>query len=262
MRAVLHAGGFCQHDDDLSNGPAGCPGGGIGRRNGLKIRRSQGHAGSIPARGTIPFDHCMLTVEGLHLWRGDRHVLRGVSFSVEAGSCALLTGRNGAGKTTLLRAIAGLLEPEEGQVRWRGIPARAQRDAFHAELAYLGHEPALKGDLTGQENLRYSVGIRRGVAAAEIDAALARTGAAAFADRLVRTLSAGQRRRIALAGLLLLNASLWLLDEPATNLDADGQQLVADLAAEHLARQGLIVAAVHHSLPLPADRLLGIELAA
>jgi heme exporter protein A len=204
----------------------------------------------------------MLTVKGLHLWRGDRHVLRGVSFELEPGRCALLTGRNGAGKTTLLRAIAGLLEPEEGQVSWRGAPARASRDAFHSDLAYLGHEPALKGDLTGRENLGYSVAIRRAVTGAEIDAALARTGAAGFADRLVRMLSAGQRRRIALAGVLLANATLWLLDEPTTNLDADGQQLVADLAGEHLARAGLIVAAVHHSLPLATDRVLPIELAA
>ena len=204
----------------------------------------------------------MLIVQGLHLWRGDRHVLRGISFTVEPGRCALLTGRNGAGKTTLLRAIAGLLEPEEGQVSWRGRSARDDRDAFHSDLAYLGHEPALKGDLTGVENLRYSVGIRRDVNEAEIGAALARTGATPFGDRLVRMLSAGQRRRIALAGVLLANATLWLLDEPTTNLDADGQQLVAELAAEQLTRQGLIVAAVHHSLPLPADRLVGIELAA
>jgi heme exporter protein A len=204
----------------------------------------------------------MLTVQGLHLWRGDRHVLRGVSFDVESGRCALLTGRNGAGKTTLLRAIAGLLDPEEGQVSWRGTSARINRDEFHAELVYLGHEPALKGDLTGRENLRYAVGIRHAVTDAEISAALARTGAAAFCDRHVRTLSAGQRRRIALAGVVLANATLWLLDEPTTNLDADGQQVVAELAAEHLARDGIIVAAVHHSLPLPPERLVGIELAA
>jgi heme exporter protein A len=204
----------------------------------------------------------MLSVQGLHLWRGDRHVLHGVSFDVAPGRCALLTGRNGAGKTTLLRAIAGLLDPEEGQVCWRGVPARTARDAFHSELAYLGHEPPLKGDLTGRENLHYSTGIRRSVTVGEIAGALGRTGATPFADRLVRMLSAGQKRRVALAGVLLANAALWLLDEPTTNLDADGQQLVAELAAEHLAREGLIVAAVHHSLPLPAERLLGIELAA
>lgn len=202
----------------------------------------------------------MLTVAGLHLWRGDRHVLRGVSFSASPGECVLLTGKNGAGKTTLLRAIAGLLDPEEGEVNWRGAPARRERDAFHAELAYLGHEPPLKGDLTARENLRYSVGIRRQVSAQEIDAALARSGAEAFSDRAVRLLSAGQRRRVALAGVILSQAVLWLLDEPTTNLDAEGQQLVADLVADQLDRQGLVVAAVHHSMSLARGRLATLEL--
>jgi heme exporter protein A len=204
----------------------------------------------------------MLTVEGLHLWRGDRHVLRGVSFGVEAGRGVLLTGRNGAGKTTLIRAIAGLLDPEEGRVLWRGRPARTIRDVFHSETAYLGHEPPLKGDLSAQENLKYSIGIRRGVTAAEIDAALARTGASTFADRAVRLLSAGQRRRVALAGVLLAKAVLWLLDEPTTNLDADGQQLVVQLIEEHLGAAGLFVAAVHQSLPLPAHLVAPLELGA
>jgi heme exporter protein A len=203
----------------------------------------------------------MLSVSRLHLWRGDRHVLRGVSFDAEAGKCVLLTGRNGAGKTTLIRAIAGLLDPEEGQVLWRGEPARATRDAFHSELAYLGHEPPLKADLDARENLRYSTGIRRSVAAAEIDAALERTGASGFAERAVRLLSAGQRRRIALAGVLLTNAPLWLLDEPTTNLDVDGQQLVADLIGAHVGGGGLAVAAVHHALPLSEERVVRVELA-
>jgi heme exporter protein A len=202
----------------------------------------------------------MLTVQGVHLWRGDRHVLRGLSFEGQPGKCVLLTGKNGAGKTTLIRAIAGLLDPEEGQVFWRGTPARARRDEFHSELAYLGHEPPLKGDLSARENLKYSVGIRRSVTTAEIDAALTRTGASAFADRPTRMLSAGQKRRVALAGVLLANAVLWLLDEPTTNLDADGQQLVRDLISEQLARAGIVVAAVHHSLALPADQLVAVEL--
>ena len=188
--------------------------------------------------------------------------LRGVSFTAEPGQCVLLTGKNGAGKTTLLRAIAGLLDPEEGLVSWRGSPARETRDDYHAELAYLGHEPPLKGDLTGRENLHYSVGIRRTVSSAEIDAALARTGATQFSDRAVRTLSAGQRRRVALAGMLLSGALLWLLDEPTTNLDADGQQLVATLIEEQLARAGIVIAAVHHTLNLGRGELVKLELAA
>jgi heme exporter protein A len=204
----------------------------------------------------------MLTVDAVHLWRGERHVLRDVSFSASPGRCVLLTGKNGAGKTTLLRAIAGLLELESGEVSWGGASTRRGRDAFHADLAYLGHEPPLKADLTGSENLHYSVGIRRAVTRAEIEAALARTGATKFADRPVRTLSAGQRRRVALAGLLLANAKLWLLDEPTTNLDTEGQALVAELITAQLASDGIVVAAVHHSLPLEAARILSLELAA
>ncbi|HEX6637663.1 MAG TPA: cytochrome c biogenesis heme-transporting ATPase CcmA [Steroidobacteraceae bacterium] len=204
----------------------------------------------------------MLKITGLHLWRGDRHVLRDVSFETQAGQCVLLTGRNGAGKTSLIRVIAGLLDAEEGTVHWRGAPARGNLHAFHSELAYLGHEPPLKGDLTGRENLKFAVGIRRPVGTAEIDSALTRTGALAFADRAVRTLSAGQRRRVALAGVLLAGSVLWLLDEPTTNLDADGQQLVADLIDEHLAHDGLVVAAVHHPLPLRAGRVVSLELEA
>ena len=203
----------------------------------------------------------MLSVSGLHMWRGDRHVLRGVSFSAEPGQCVLLTGKNGAGKTTLLRAIAGLLDPEDGQVSWRGAPARVTRDEFHGELAYLGHEPPLKGDLTARENLRFSVGIRRDVTRDEVDGALERTGASPFADRLVRMLSAGQKRRVALAGVLLTGAVLWLLDEPTTNLDAEGQRLVATLIDEHVARGGIVVAAVHQGLDLSA-RVTGLELGA
>ncbi len=202
----------------------------------------------------------MLSVSGLHLWRGDRHVLRNVTFSANSGECVLLTGKNGAGKTTLLRAIAGLLDPEEGEVAWRGVPARKTRHAFHGELAYLGHEPPLKGDLTGRENLRFSIGIRRAVSAGEIDAALARTGAKEFADRAVRTLSAGQRRRVALAGVLLTGAVLWLLDEPTTNLDVDGQQLVAELIDGQVRGGGIVVAAVHHPMGLQSARPLNLDL--
>lgn len=202
----------------------------------------------------------MLNVKGVHLWRGDRHVLRNVSFEAVPGRCVLLTGRNGAGKTTLLRTIAGLLEPEEGEMTWRGVSTLESRNGFHAELAYLGHEPPLKGDLSGRENLRFAVGIRRSVTTAEIDGALERTGAASFGDLATRLLSAGQRRRIALAGVVLANAALWLLDEPTTNLDSEGQQLVADLVAEQLARAGLVVAAVHHSLPLAEGSLTELTL--
>jgi heme exporter protein A len=203
-----------------------------------------------------------LEVENLHLWRGERHVLRGVHFSIGRGACLEVMGPNGSGKTSLLRTICGLTYPESGRVLWRGEDARRDLQSFHASLAYLGHETPLKADLTARENLRYWIGVRRRVNADALDTALARVGIRQWGDQLVRTLSAGQRRRVALAGLVLLVVPLWLLDEPTTNLDAEGQQLVGSLIGEQLARGGMVVAAVHHSLPAAVRAVSRLELPA
>ena len=201
-----------------------------------------------------------LQAENLHLWRGDRHVLKGVRFAVNAGECLQITGSNGAGKTSLLRTLSGIMYPEEGAVTWCGANIRKDLQAFHTDLAYIGHEPPLKPDLTASENLLYWVGIRRNLQSADIEQELARMGADQWRNRPGRTLSAGQKRRVALAGLLLMSAPLWLLDEPTTNLDTAGQKLVGTLIEEHLAGGGLAVAAIHHELEVSSAVIRRLEL--
>lgn len=185
-------------------------------------------------------------------------MLAGLSFVVGPSTCLQVVGANGAGKTTLLRVLSGLLEPDEGEIRWQGAPVRVRSPEFQQQFVYLGHNPPLKDDLTGRENLQFGVALRSvGVQAhggADIDAAVQEVGAAAFADRPVRSLSTGQRRRIALAALRLAGARIWLLDEPVTNLDAAGQGLVAGLVAAQLEAGGIVVAATHQDLGLPPTR--------
>ena len=203
-----------------------------------------------------------LNGENVHLWRGDHHVLRGVRFEVRGGECLQLTGANGSGKTTLLRTVCGLAYPEAGEIGWCGEDIRKDLHSFHAQLAYLGHEPPLKAELSARENLRYWIGVRRPLTREEIEQALGRVGAEQWAERPARTLSAGQKRRAALAGLTLMRVPLWLLDEPTTNLDAEGQKLVGALIDEHLQAGGVAVAAAHHELAVSsAQALRRLELA-
>src|ERR1700683_3795254 len=110
-----------------------------------------------------------LSVEKIHVWRGDRHVLKGVSLALSPGELLQVAGPNGTGKTTLLRVACGLLRPAQGRVAWGARPIAAIRPQFQSVLVYAAHEPALKGDLTPLENLRYLVGLKRSVASAELE---------------------------------------------------------------------------------------------
>lgn len=202
-----------------------------------------------------------LTGETLHVFRGERHVLRGLSFAVDGGEYLEVTGPNGAGKTSLLRTLIGLVHAESGRVTWNGRPILEDARAYHSQLAWLGHESPLKADLTAAENLAFGIGIRRRIDAVAVATALDEVGAQGFSDRPVRTLSAGQRRRVALAGVLLAGVPLWVLDEPATHLDADGQALVGRLVERQIVAGGIVVAAVHAPLPVveAGTRRLGLS---
>src|ERR1700719_3910875 len=135
-----------------------------------------------------------LGVEKVHVWRGDRHVLKGVSLALRPRQLLHIRGPNGSGKTTLLRVACGLLRPEQGEVRWGREPISRVRLEYQAVLAYASHEPALKGDLTALENLRFAVGLKRRLSTDQLRASLEQTGVGGCADLPARVLSAGQRR--------------------------------------------------------------------
>jgi len=191
-----------------------------------------------------------LAVDDIHVWRGDRHVLKGVSLRLGPGELLHVAGPNGAGKSTLLRVVCGLLRPEQGRVRWAGVAIADDPAAYQAALAYASHEPALKADFTALENLRFAVGLKRRVTDVELQAALAEAGVAACAELPARVLSAGQRRRVALARVLAVQAALWLLDEPYTNLDASGAELLSRLLERHLDAGGSALIVAHQTVVL------------
>lgn len=183
-------------------------------------------------------------VEQLAIRRGERLLFAGLDLRVEAGEAVALTGRNGAGKTSLLRAIAGLLRPEAGQVRFEDLDVD---EALHL----IGHSDGLKPGRTAWEELRFQA-LWTGGSEASARAAARAFDLERLLDLEVRRLSAGQRRRVALARLAASPRPLWLLDEPMAPLDAAHRSAFGDFMAEHLKDGGMIVAAVHDPLPIPA----------
>jgi heme exporter protein A len=198
-----------------------------------------------------------LIVSDLAIDRGGRRILDRLSFTVSSGEVLVLTGPNGAGKTTLIRAIAGFLPAAEGEIRLDG----GAPDAEIAELShFVGHRDGIKGALSVAENAgffqRYLGGASSAQAAESVYAALERLGLGGLAEVPAAWLSAGQRRRLGLARLLLAERRLWLLDEPTVSLDAGAVETLARMVAEHLARGGFLVAATHIPLGLSAAREL------
>ncbi len=197
-----------------------------------------------------------LQVRALGCTVGNRRLFEALDFAVPCGSWTMLTGTNGSGKSTLLRIVAGLVPPSEGTVLWMGAERGRGDPAWHGALVYQGHASGWKDQLSTRENLAMQAWLDDGQRSAQaLDAALERTGLMRQRRLPFTRLSAGQRRRLGLARLALSTRPLWLLDEPTTALDSDGQALFAGLLDEHLARGGCALVATHLGLPVRTEAL-------
>jgi heme exporter protein A len=202
----------------------------------------------------------MLSAHGLTCVRGDRPLFAGIGLAVGAGEWLHVRGANGSGKTSLLWLLAGLSRPEAGEVRWDGEPIASVAQDYRRALLFLGHQGAVKEELTGAENLQLAAQLDGGkIGRAEVDHALGRFGLKGREDLPVRVLSAGQKRRVLLARLMVRKARLWVLDEPFTALDARAVEMLGSLAREHLAQGGMAVVTSHQPVPLEGGKVLELS---
>ncbi|HEX4157484.1 MAG TPA: heme ABC exporter ATP-binding protein CcmA [Rhizomicrobium sp.] len=192
-----------------------------------------------------------IEAENLLLMRGGRRVQDRLSCRAAAGETVAVTGHNGAGKTSLLRALAGFLEPRAGEIRFRLGDGQiiSGGDERGPLVGWVGHQDGVKPQLTPAEHLKFHLAFDS--RAGDIDATLTQSGLGALRDLPAQYLSAGQRRRLAFARLMLAARPLWLLDEPFSALDVEGKAFVRTLMERHCAQGGIVVAATHEPLGIP-----------
>jgi len=204
-----------------------------------------------------------LHLQNLACTRGGKVLFMDLSVLLEPGQLLRITGSNGTGKSSLLRMLCGLLIPSTGSVHWRGEPINVDRDFFHTQLIYLGHTPALKGDLSAVENIM-AAGNLSGDAITSSMArdALIASGLGHLASRLARTFSQGQKQRVALARLQLAqHKPLWLLDEPFNALDQAANEALQALIQGHLVRGGIVALSSHQAVALDQiDQVVRVNL--
>ncbi len=199
----------------------------------------------------------LLEVKNLSCIRDDRVLFEGLNFCLKNNQVLLLEGKNGSGKTSLLRIICGFREQDEGKIRWNNTAVKGSE--FYAEMAYVGHLDGVKKELTVKENLKMSLALCQ-AGQYSIAQALEKVKLTGYDNSLVQSLSAGQKRRLSLARLLITKKSLWVLDEPFTSIDKEGIKLIESLMHEHIGYGGLIILTSHHDLDLAEANVQKINL--
>lgn len=192
----------------------------------------------------------LLSVENLAFERDDSCLFSGVNFSVDPGDVLQIEGANGSGKTTLLRLLTGSLQSSAGNITYLGQALSACRYDYLSDILYIGHQPAVKLNLSAEENLRWMVATSAQSNDISVTDALTRVGLAGYSDIPCYALSAGQHRRVALARLLISEARLWYLDEPFTSIDKQGVAFLQSCLQEHAARGGAVILSTHQDLAL------------
>lgn len=207
-----------------------------------------------------------IKAQALELERGERLLFTGLSFEVPAGTLVRLAGANGTGKTSLLRLLTGLMQPDAGEILYKGEPIGKLKEDYYKDLVYIGHMNGVKDDLSAIENVRIAARMGNIVAAREaLEEALEKVGLADFIDHTTGELSQGQRRRVALARLFVSREKpVWVLDEPFTALDAASVANLAATVADHVRAGGVVIYTTHQEVPvdLPADACLTVDVSA
>lgn len=205
----------------------------------------------------------LIQVEQLYCERDDRVLIKQLDFQLQAGQVMQIEGPNGSGKTTLLRVLCGLSDDFEGQLLWRGQPRHQVDSQFRQETLYFGHLTGIKTSLSATENLRWILQLKGELddtGNQRIEDALKQVGLLSYEDVPVYSLSAGQKRRVALARLYLEQAPLWVLDEPFTAIDRKGVSELEKLIQAHASNGGSVLITTHHALELNSIRKLQLGL--
>lgn len=210
----------------------------------------------FPSPSSSSFPDARLVGTGISCIRGFRTLFSDLNLELTSGNSVQVTGPNGAGKTSLLRILATLSLPETGQLFWNDVQVERATSMYHSALSFLGHKQALKQDLTPAENLVshlhvHSIPPSQASCMQLVSDSLSLMGVGKAQNRPVRQLSAGQRQRVALARVAMVPAPLWILDEPATALDAEGIELLCRMIGDHLGRRGMLIFTSHQKLPFP-----------